>query len=223
VRLDRGGTAVRSPVVRRPCWSTARRCRPSTERSCTTRAVEGTVPTSPSRCAAPSGKPGSGISSRTPGPHRRGLPGQLDPSGRRNLLGAPHRQRRQPLLHLPVASGQADQERCRSGCHHLIDLPGRRSHEYFRSCPRTESGWSGRHASAGTITILPTTNLSVGGWDARRHRGSAHVPLGQMTAGRTSSSARQPRSLEPGAASTAESGGQRPEPGGGRAIDWHCR
>ena len=62
----------------------------------------------------------------------RGLPDQLEPVGRGGLLGAPHRQRRQPRARTcPIKDGKAAKSDDDIDALTLIDIPGRRSHEYF--------------------------------------------------------------------------------------------
>ncbi len=117
---------------RRPWSSTARRCPSSTARSCSSPRCRRTASISPSPCAARSGRRGSGTCARRPGP----APARAARSTGARSAGEvywvhPTGNGGSRVLHIPIKDGKAAKSDEDIDALTLIDIPGRRSHEYF--------------------------------------------------------------------------------------------
>jgi len=162
------------------CWSTALRCQTSTERCCSNPNCRRTETTSPSRCAGPSGKPGSGISSRTPGPAPARAARSTGRQRATRSTGCIQRQRRQPRAPLPVANGKPTKSDADLDAITLIDLPGRRSHEYFPQLSADGKWLVWAATQRGHDHDLADYEIYL--WEVGTPADSAvrpHVPLGQ--------------------------------------------
>jgi len=175
-------TAAPSPVARNPARRQAPRCRNSTERSCNNpkcRKDPDPYPFRHQRCAGTSAKRDLGPQEQHLDPYRRRLPDQWTPAGDEST-GCTQPVTAEPACwHLPGRQRQAEQERCRIGCHHpdRPSWPAPRTKYSPQLSRRKWLVWAA--TQRGQDHDIADYRLSVGGRDGPPDSAvRAHVPLG---------------------------------------------
>ena len=107
------------------------------------------------------------------------------PDGSDDLLGEPDGQRRQRVFHMPIADGKPPKERRRATRSRFMDMPGRRSHEYFPQLSRDGKWLVWGITQRGHDHDIADYEIYL--WEVGtppETRGAAHVPLGQRSLAR---------------------------------------
>ena len=186
VRGDRRSFARKLGDGRRPSSWTARRCPSSTARSCSSRRCRRTASIIAITLRGSKRETGIwDIEQEDLDAHRLGCQINWTPDGRRGLLGAPDRQRRQPSLQHADQGRQAARRTTTIDALTLHRHPGPALARILPAAVgRRQVAGVGRHPARARSRHRRLRDLPVAGRHAAREGGAAHLPLGQRSLAR---------------------------------------